>query len=629
VYDRVLFGLTSIHFQYINAGIVSRDMASSVFRSAHTFHIPVMGTGFTIDTPLRAAKYGISAVLSLVDDLLVEQMRKYHCEKAGEPYEEISSRQEDARALRITAYLNLLDRLIERQVRELRASPFTPGSDITRYYEMLPDDAPIKQAYLAMLATDDAEEKARLQQMLREHAVPGTIDVNIMTKLDRVNYRQGKELGPEFSDAMAALRGYALSTVRSSIIFSAGINKHLYSYLASFDDFSLDSNGESKKKIVLKVSDYRSAEIQGKFLAKQGVWVSEFRIESGLNCGGHAFASKGFLLGPILEEFKQKKKELVDKLQAIYSKAVAALGRTAVTSPPQFRITVQGGIGTAAEDQLLLKHYGVDGTGWGTPFLLVPEVVNIDDVHLQKLLKATNDDVYLSDSSPMGIPFWNLRTSASEEARRRRISEGKPGSACPKGHIAINTELTKKPICLASRVYQKKKLANLPDEGYPPPQLEKVKDGVMVKSCICHDLAGCITLPTGIDPAATPAVCCGPNIVNFGKVATLEEMVAHIYGRISLLTRPERPHMFVREIGIFIDYLRGEIDKVSSGLVSRTPAYLQEIKENLLKGIEYYQSLPRQLIVEKSDQFFADLQKMRETIEALPLGDIAGAGGKV
>lgn len=596
-------------------------MASSVFRSAHTFHIPVMGTGFTIDTPLRVAKYGISAVISLVDDLLIEQMRKYHCEKAGEPYEEISRRQEDARALRITAFLNLLDRLIERQVRELQASPFTPGSDITRYYEMLPDGAPIKQDYRAMLATDNTEEKARLQKVLREHAVPGTIDVNIMTKLDRVNYLHGKELGTEFCDAMAALRGYALSTVRSSIIFSAGINKRLYSYIASFDDFLPDRNGVSKKKIVLKVSDYRSAEIQGKFLAKQGVWVSEYRIESGLNCGGHAFASKGFLLGPILEEFKQKKKELGEKLHTVYGKAVAAQGRQAGSSPRALRITVQGGIGTAAEDQLLLKHYGVDGTGWGTPFLLVPEVINIDDVHLQKLLHATSEDVYLSESSPLGVPFWNLRTSASEEARRRRITEGKPGSACPKGHIVNNTEFTKLPICLASRVYQKKKLANLPDEAYPPPLLEKVREGVMAKSCICHDLAGCITLPTSIDPAATPAICCGPNIVNFGKVATLEEMVAHIYGRISLLTRPERPHMFVREIGIFIDYLRGEMEKIAPGLVVRAPSYLKEMKENLLKGIDYYQSLPRQMIAEKNDQFFTDLQSMRETIEALPVGD--------
>ena len=71
-----------------------------------------MGTGFMIDAPLRVAKYGISTVLSLVDDLLIEQMRKFHCQREGEPYEEIGGQEEDSRARRITAYLNLLDRLV-------------------------------------------------------------------------------------------------------------------------------------------------------------------------------------------------------------------------------------------------------------------------------------------------------------------------------------------------------------------------------------------------------------------------------------------------------------------------------------------------------------------------------------
>jgi len=580
-----------------------------------------MGTGFTIDTPLRVAKYGISSVVSLVDDTLIEQMRQYHCEQAGEPYTAIARQDEDARARRITAYLDLLDRLIARQVEELRTSPFAPDSDITRYYEMLPDRAPIKQVYLDMLQTDDPVRRAALQQTLRTHAVPGTIDVNIMTKLDRVNYRHGEELGPEYTDALAALRGYARSAVSSSIIFSAGINKRLYSYLARFDDFFPDSNGITKKKIVLKVSDYRSAEIQGKFLAKHGLWVAEFRVESGLNCGGHAFASKGFLLGPILEEFKRKKGELTEKLHAVYAKAAAGLGRFVHDTPQDMRITVQGGIGTAAEDRLMLQHYDVDGTGWGTPFLLVPEAINIDEAHLRKLLNVTSEDVYLSDSSPLGVPFWNLRTSASEEARRRRIREGKPGSSCPKGHISNNTEFTRIPICLASRTYQKKRLAQLQEEGHPPALLEKMQEGIVVKSCICHDLAGCVTLKAGIDPHATPAVCCGPNIVNFRRVATLEEMVGHIYGRISLLAKAHRPHMFVREIGLFIDYLRSELGKISAGVLSRAPGYLEETRENLIQGIEYYQQHSRQLAEEQAEQFFQELKNMHETLAALPLGE--------
>ena len=70
------------------------------------------------------------------------------------------------------------------------------------------------------------------------------------------------------------------------------------------------------------MSDYRSALIQGKYLAKKGIWVSEFRIESGLNCGGHAFATEGHLMGPILEEFKTNKQELIDSLFEIYNAAI-------------------------------------------------------------------------------------------------------------------------------------------------------------------------------------------------------------------------------------------------------------------------------------------------------------------
>ena len=135
-------------------------MADLATRSGHTFQSTVMGTGFSIDTPLRVAKYGISSVISLVDDVLVEQIRKLHCRKAEEPYEEIDRRDEDARARRITAYLNLVDRLVRRQFQVLRASPFEEGSDITRYYEMLPE-TPLKRAYGEMLATPDPTERVR------------------------------------------------------------------------------------------------------------------------------------------------------------------------------------------------------------------------------------------------------------------------------------------------------------------------------------------------------------------------------------------------------------------------------------------------------------------------------------
>ncbi len=587
-------------------------------KSPHTFHIPVMGTAFSIDSPLRVARYGISSVVSLVDDVLIEQMRQHHCREAGEPYSPIESGEEDARARRITAYLDLLGLLVSRQVRDLRRSPFVPGSEITRYFELIPDTA-AKEKYRQMLALPEGPGKEALQDELRALAVPGSIDVNIMTKVDRTVYRDGRPLPTEYCEAMAALRGFALSTLRSSVVLSAGLNPRLYGYAPSFEDFFPDPEGLLRKKIILKVSDYRSAEVQGKYLAKRGLWVSEFRIESGINCGGHTFPSTGLLIGPILEEFRENRSRLLEIQHRFYRKALQGMGRRAPGAPYETRVTVQGGIGEAGEDRLLRQYYGVDSTGWGTPFLLCPEATIIGEAHLGKMINLREGDVYLSNSSPLGFPFWNLRTSASEEARRRRIDEGRPGSTCPKGHLKFNTEFTKIPLCGASRAYQKLKLAHLPEEGLTEEQLPVVKEDVLAKSCICHDLAGAATLAFGIDPEATPAVCCGPNIVNFKKVASLEEMVGHIYGRLSILANPERPHMFVQELRLYIDYLRGEAERHALNLTRRQPRQLREFRENLLSGIEYYRGLAGQFLEQQKERFQRELSTLKGELEDLPL----------
>src|SRR5436190_13892662 len=108
------------------------------------------------------------------------------------------------------------------------------------------------------------------------------------------------------------------------------------------------------------------------------MWVSEFRIESGLNCGDHAFATEGYLLGPILEEFKKNKQELIDTLFEIYNAALEKKTNKKFIYPPSLVFSVQGGIGTHQEDDFLHSYYNVESTGWGTPFLLVPEATTVD-----------------------------------------------------------------------------------------------------------------------------------------------------------------------------------------------------------------------------------------------------------
>jgi hypothetical protein len=591
------------------------DTTGVASQPPHSFHIPVMGTGFTIDTPLRVARYGISSVISLVDDVLVEQIRKVHCEKAGEPYEPITDRDEDPRAHRITAYLNLLDRLVHRQVQALRESPFEPGSEITRYYELLPE-SPLKRAYAEMLATTDPVAKARAQDDLRARIVLGSTDVNIMTKLDRDMYRDGEKLPPRFADAMSALRGFANSTVRGGLVLSAGMNRRLYNYLSEFEDFLPDEHGQLRKTIILKVSDFRSAMIQGRFLAKRGLWVSEYRIESGLNCGGHAFATKGNLIGPILQEFRAGREALATDLHKAYVKALGKMGHT-IPEPCGVRITVQCGLSTPGEDKLMREHYGADGTGWGTPFLLVPEVANVDEATLAKLVGATDDDVLLSDSSPIQVPFWVLRNCKSEQARLRRIAEGKPGAPCPKRYARGNTEFTDTPVCLSSRTYIRHKLQHLPTEGLSPEQLAVMTDLVLGRLCLCHELSGGATTLHDIHPSVTPLVCPGPNIADFSRTLSLDEMVGHIYDRESVMTRPDRPHTFLRELRLYVEFLRKQLRLLAMDLCDNTPQYFREFKENLLTGVGYYAELARKGVSGLTETFATDLGTLREKIEGI------------
>ena len=78
----------------------------------HNFHIPVMGLAYTIDSPIRVAQYGISSVVSIIDDEIIEKMKNFYSSKFNLNYVSISTRVEDYRAKRITAYLDMLDDIV-------------------------------------------------------------------------------------------------------------------------------------------------------------------------------------------------------------------------------------------------------------------------------------------------------------------------------------------------------------------------------------------------------------------------------------------------------------------------------------------------------------------------------------
>ena len=555
----------------------------------HKFHIPVMGTAFTAETPLRVAQFGINSVVSIVDDVLLERLRKVYCESNGYIYNEITNENINHRADRITSYLNLINKLTTKKFEEFINSTKEKFEDIKKYFSLLPNSSEIKKEFYKII--DENFSFDELKEFLKENLSIGSIDVNIMTKVDKQNFYKKEALSVEYNDAHAALRGYAESDLESSIIFSAGMNPRLYGYIANFKDFFPDVNGKIKKKIVLKVSDYRSAIIQGKFLAKKGLWVSEYRIESGLNCGGHAFATDGLLMGPILNEFRENRQTLIDDTFEILIDSLKKSQRTVPNQKLNIKITAQGGVGTSDEQNFLINYYNLDSVGWGTPFLLVPEVTTVDAVTREKLLNAKEEDLYLSKVSPLGVPFNNLKNNTKDIERDNKIEEGKPGSSCPRRFLALSQEYDEQGICTASRKFQKIKIKESSED-------QSISlNNIFEKTCLCVGLAAPAIINNNINAKDSKAVsiCPGPNLAYFSNEMSLQEISQHIYGIKESSVRKDRPHFFVKELELYVKYLKEKIDESTTDFTKKQEKYFHKFLNNMNEGIDYYNNLFKEM----------------------------------
>lgn len=588
----------------------------------HSFHIPVLGIGYSIDTPVKVAHLGISSVISLLDDMLMEKLREFYSRKFNLPFQAITEKIDDFRAKRITAYLNMVDKIAKDKFEELKATYDQKSSEFARYIEMLHDSSALKQKFEQLKQDWNSLD---VKAWINENLSMGSIDVNIMTKVDKENYRNSQKLPVEYNDGHAALRGFMRSDLSSSVVLSAGMSPRLYNYLETFDEFYPDGDFNLKKKITLKVSDHRSALIQGKYLAKKGLWVSEYRIESGLNCGGHAFPTTGFLLGPVLEEINRNREDLVAQTFELLKVALKAKNRPCPDSPFEIKITAQGGVGTAEEHRFLTDHYQLDSVGWGTPFLLVPEVVNVDKETLGLLCDATEEDLFISDISPLGVPFNNLRGNTKDIEKEAYISQNTPGNPCPKKYAALSNEFGEPGLCTASRKYQKLKIETLKETCRSEQEFNYQYSKVVDKSCICVGLGTAALLVNDLDTRVEKpgvSICPGPNMAYFSEVMTLKEMVDHIYGKIDVIKRKDRPHMFIKELNLYIDYLKNKMDETALPWTDKQQEYFTTFRENLEKGIQYYRELFSNVklnLKDKTARLIADLEKYEFQLKNIPV----------
>ena len=116
----------------------------TTIKPLHTFHIPVMGLAYTIDSPIRVAKYGISSVISIMDDELIEKMNAFYSKKFSLPYQEITQKVHDYRAERITSYLNLVDKIVKEKFENFKTELAESKLALDNFMAMLPNKSEIK-----------------------------------------------------------------------------------------------------------------------------------------------------------------------------------------------------------------------------------------------------------------------------------------------------------------------------------------------------------------------------------------------------------------------------------------------------------------------------------------------------
>ncbi|MCT4615026.1 MAG: hypothetical protein N4A49_09160 [Marinifilaceae bacterium] len=571
----------------------------------HNFHIPVMGTGYTINTPIKVAQYGISSVVSIVDDSLMEKLREFYCNKFSIPFSPINTDNKDYRAERITSYLDTMDDIVSMKFENLKKNISEKKKAFEDFVNNFPDCNSLKNEAIEKIKSEF--KFTEIKDWVNKNIIPGNIDVNIMTKVDKQNHFEGESLDTEYNDAHSALRGYAQSKTSSSLVLSAGMNLKLYGYIEKFKDFFPDINGNIKKKIILKVSDYKSALVQGKFLAKKGIWVSEFRIESGLNCGGHAFVSNGSLIGVILEEFKSKKEQLKDLL---FKETKSALEKKNIDTQrfnPKINITAQGGVGTSEEHNFLISNYNLKSVGWGSPFLMATDVCDIDNETLDKIENSKPNDYYLSHASPLGVRFNNIDFEKNDQDAT--------GYKCTKAYMAFNTEFTEKPICTATKFYKQKKKEQILNSSDSSESKNKQIKMLEAKTCLCNGLAKSILVKKGIDSYETSgnlSICPGPNMAYFNKRTNLNSLIKHIYGKKDILNNYKRPHMFIQELVLNLEYLKELISSSQENIDKQA----KTIKKNLLNGIEYYKELCNKNYNLKKEIYF-DLENNQKKLNSI------------
>jgi hypothetical protein len=168
----------------------------------------------------------------------------------------------------------------------------------------------------------------------------------------------------------------------------------------------------------------------------------------------------------------------------------------------------------------------------------------------------------------------------------------------------------------------------LDEKGLSEEERQKEFDAIVDKSCICVGLGTAALIVNNLSTKVEGpgvSVCPGPNIAYYDKIVSLKTMADHIYGRTNIMTHPARPHMFVKELKLYIDYLKTQIAETPFPFTDKQIKYFGEFEKNLRDGIAYYKNLytdfEDKIAVIKED-LLKEMDEIRQRLEESSLAAV-------
>src|SRR5690606_6761477 len=88
-----------------------------------------------------------------------------------------------------------------------------------------------------------------------------------------------------------------------------------------------------------------------------------------------------------------------------------------------------------------------------------------------------------------------------------------------------------------------------------------------------------------------------------------------------MITRTDRPHMFIKELSLYMEYLRNKLESFKKDMNKKDEKYLLTFSSNLNEGILYYKRLFQKAKTSEDmkEMVFNELDKSTKALRAINL----------